>query len=430
MQKRKIFSSLSPPKANFAVFDQYTANRPARMERSQRDILAMDQMRVSTERILTTHVGSLPRPQDVVGFLYAQDRGQEYDATKCEVTLRRGVKEAVARQAEAGVDIASDGEMSKISYATYIRHRLTGFEGDSPRPTPQDLDDFPEYRDRLVKAGHSATYRRPVCNGPIAVRDLKPLQDDIARMQHALSKANVTEGFMNSASPGTIAVFQPNEYYPSHEAYLEALAGVMREEYETIVKSGLLLQLDCPDLAMGRHTRFKNLTDEQFLRNAELQVEALNHALANVPADRVRLHVCWGNYEGSHVRDMPCAKIFPIALKAKPMAFLIEAANPRHEHEWEAWTPIKLPQDKVLVPGVIASCSNYVEHPELVAQRIIRYANVVGRERVIAGSDCGFGTFAGFGAVYPAFCWMKLRSLSEGAKLASRKLWGRTEAAV
>jgi 5-methyltetrahydropteroyltriglutamate--homocysteine methyltransferase len=385
-------------------------------------------MKRSTDRILTTHVGSLPRPQDVVDLLFAQDRGDPVDGAQFEATMKRAVNDAVSKQAEAGLDVASDGEMSKISYATYIRHRLTGFEGDSPRPTPQDLDDYPEYRDRLVKAGHSATYRRPVCKGPIAVRDLKPLQNDIARMQHALSIANVMEGFLNSVSPGTIAVFQPNEYYPSHEAYLEALANAMREEYETIVNSGLLLQLDCPDLAMGRHTRFKNLTDEQFLRNAELQVEALNHALANVPADRVRLHICWGNYEGSHVHDIDCRKIFPIAIKVKPMALLVEGANPRHEHEWEAWTAIKLPEDKILIPGVIGSNSNYVEHPEVVAQRILRYANIVGRERVIAGTDCGFGTFAGFGAVYPAFCWMKMRSLSEGARLATRRLWGRASA--
>jgi 5-methyltetrahydropteroyltriglutamate--homocysteine methyltransferase len=385
-------------------------------------------MKRSTERILTTHVGSLPRPQEVVDLLFAEDRGEPVDPAQFEAVMQRAVNNAVAQQSEARIDIASDGEMSKISYATYIRHRLTGFEGDSPRPTPQDLDDFPEYRDRLVKAGHSATYRRPVCKGPIAVKSLQPLKNDIARMKAALAKANMTEGFMNAASPGTIAVFQPNEYYPSHEKYLDALAGAMREEYETIVNSGLLLQLDCPDLAMGRHTRFKQLTDEEFLRNAELQVEALNHALANVPADRVRLHVCWGNYEGSHVHDIDCAKIFPIAIKAKPLALLIEGANPRHEHEWEAWTTIKLPDDKILIPGVIGSNNNYVEHPEVVAQRILRYAGVVGRERVMAGTDCGFGTFAGFGAVYPAFCWMKLRSLSEGAKIASRKLWGRASA--
>jgi 5-methyltetrahydropteroyltriglutamate--homocysteine methyltransferase len=382
-------------------------------------------MKLSTERILTTHVGSLPRPQEVVDLLFAQDRGEAYDQAKFNETMRAAVADAVDHQAESGVDIVSDGEMSKISYATYIRHRLTGFEGDSSRPTPQDLDDFPEYRDRLVKAGHSATYKRPVCKGPIKVRDLKPVQQDIAHMKEALSKTKVVEGFMNSVSPGTIAVFQPNEYYPTHEKYLEALADAMREEYEMIVASGLLLQLDCPDLAMGRHTRFKNLSDEEFLRNAELQVEALNHALANVPADRVRLHVCWGNYEGTHINDMDCAKIFPIAIKVKPMALLIEGANPRHEHEWEAWTKIKLPDDKVIVPGVVASSSNYVEHPEVVAQRLIRYANVVGRERVIAGTDCGFGTFAGFGPVYPAFSWMKLQSLSEGARRATEKLWGR-----
>jgi 5-methyltetrahydropteroyltriglutamate--homocysteine methyltransferase len=342
--------------------------------------------------------------------------------------MQRGVTDAIAKQVESGVDIVSDGETSKISYATYIRHRLTGFEGDSARPTPADLDDFPEYRDRLVAAGHSATYKRPVCRGPIKVKDLSALKKDIAHMQTALAapgvQSGVTEAFMNSVSPGTIAVFQPNEYYPSHEAYLGALADAMREEYETIVNSGLLLQLDCPDLAMGRHSRFKQLTDEEFLRNAEMQVEALNHALANVPADRVRLHVCWGNYEGSHVRDMDCRKIFPIAIKVKPMALLVEGSNPRHEHEFQAWKDIKLPDDKVLVPGVIASSSNYVEHPEVVAMRLMNYANVVGRERVIAGTDCGFGTFAGFGAVYPAFCWMKMQSLAEGAAIASKKLWG------
>jgi 5-methyltetrahydropteroyltriglutamate--homocysteine methyltransferase len=382
-------------------------------------------MKLSTDRILTTHVGSLPRSQDVVDLLFAQDRGDAVDEAQFNEVMRRAVASTVNHQAEVGVDVVSDGETSKISYATYIRHRLTGFEGDSARPTPQDLDDFPEYRDRLVKAGHSATYKRPVCKGPIKTKSLKPVEQDIAHMKEALSKAKVTEGFMNAVSPGTIAVFQPNEYYPSHETYLEALANAMREEYELIVKSGLLLQLDCPDLAMGRHTRFKNLSDEEFLRYAELQVEALNHALANVPADRVRLHVCWGNYEGTHVNDMDCAKIFPIAIKVKPMALLIEGANPRHEHEWEAWTRIKLPDDKILIPGVVASSSNYVEHPEVVAQRLLRYAGVVGRERVIAGTDCGFGTFAGFGPVFPAFSWMKLRSLVEGARIASNKLWGR-----
>lgn len=382
-------------------------------------------MKRSTDRILTTHVGSLPRPQEVVDLLFEQDRGEDYDEARFDEVMRRAVGDVVNRQVKEGIDVVSDGEMSKISYATYIRHRLTGFEGDSARPTPQDLDDFPEYRDRLVKMGASATYRRPVCKGPIKVRDLTPVEKDIAHMKEAMAKAKAGEGFMNAVSPGTIAVFQPNEYYPSHEAYLEALANAMREEYEMIVKSGLLLQLDCPDLAMGRHSRFKTLSDEEFLGYAELQVEALNHALANVPADRVRMHVCWGNYEGSHVNDMSCTKIFPIVIKAKPMALLVEGANPRHEHEWEAWTRIKLPADKILIPGVIASSINYVEHPEVVAQRLLRYAEVVGRDRIMAGSDCGFGTFAGFGPVFPAFAWMKFRALAEGARIASEKLWGR-----
>jgi 5-methyltetrahydropteroyltriglutamate--homocysteine methyltransferase len=382
-------------------------------------------MELSTDRILTTHVGSLPRPQDVVDLLFAQDRGEAVDMKQFETTVSKAVDETVRLQVESGIDIIDDGEMSKISYATYIRHRLTGFEGDSARPTPKDLDDYPEYRDRLVKAGHSATYRRPVCKGPIAVKDLQPLKQDIARLKDSLAKNKVKEGFMNAVSPGTIAVFQPNEYYPSHQAYLDALASAMREEYETIANAGLILSIDCPDLAMGRHTRFKELTDDQFLRNAELQVEALNHALENVPADRVRMHICWGNYEGSHVNDMDCKRIFPIVVKAKPGAFLIEGANPRHEHEWEAWQTIKLPEDKILIPGVIGANSNYVEHPEVVAQRIVRYAQVVGKERVIAGTDCGFCTFAGFGSVYPPFCWMKMKALSEGAKIASSKLWGR-----
>lgn len=382
-------------------------------------------MKLSTDRILTTHVGSLPRTQEVVDLLFAQDRGEVVDEAQFNEVMRRAVAATVNHQAEVGVDVVSDGETSKISYATYIRHRLTGFEGDSARPTPKDLDDFPEYRDRLVKAGHSATYRRPVCVGPIKVKSHAPLELDIAHMKEALAKTKAMEGFLNAVSPGTIAVFQPNEYYPSHETYLEALANAMREEYELIVKSGLLLQLDCPDLAMGRHTRFKYLSDDEFLGYAEMQVEALNHALANVPADRVRLHVCWGNYEGTHIDDMDCMRIFPIAIKVKPKALLIEGANPRHEHEWEAWTRIKLPDDKILIPGVISSSTNYVEHPEVVAQRLVRYAGVLGRERIIAGSDCGFGTFAGFGPVFPAFSWMKLRSLVEGARIASKKLWGR-----
>jgi 5-methyltetrahydropteroyltriglutamate--homocysteine methyltransferase len=382
-------------------------------------------MKTSTDRILTTHVGSLPRPQEVVDYIFAEDRGESFDRQKYDFTLRRAVADVVARQATAGVDIVSDGEMGKISYATYIRHRLTGFEGDSARPTPQDLDDFPEFRDRLVEARASAKYLRPVCKGPIRVKTLDPLRNDIDRFQEALAGSQATEAFMNSVSPGTIAVFQPNEYYATHEEYAAALAEAMREEYETIVNSGLLLQLDCPDLAMGRHSRFKNVSESEFLRLAELHVEALNHALAKVPADRVRFHVCWGNYEGPHTHDLPLTTILPIVLKAKPMAMLLESANPRHEHEWEVWKSQKLPSDKVLIPGVVATTSNYVEAPELLAQRITRFAELVGRERVIAGTDCGFGTFAGFGPVYPPIGWLKLESLARGAALASARLWAR-----
>jgi 5-methyltetrahydropteroyltriglutamate--homocysteine methyltransferase len=321
--------------------------------------------------------------------------------------------------------------MSKISYGTYMRHRLNGFEvGEVPRAAPADLDDFPEYRDRLTAMGATPKYLRPICKGPLSVKDLGLAHRDIARFKAALLGAGVTEAFMTAASPGTIAMFLPNEYYPSYQAYIEALADAMREEYETIVGSGLLLQVDCPDLAMGRHMLFRAASDDEFVRQAEVHVEALNHALANVPADRVRLHVCWGNYEGPHTRDIAVRKILPVLFKVKPMAILFEGANPRHEWEWETWRQAPIPDDKVLVPGVIDSSTNFVEHPELVAQRIARYADIVGRERVIAGSDCGFGTFAGFGAVHPDICWAKLRTLAEGAALASGRLWGRGAAAA
>jgi 5-methyltetrahydropteroyltriglutamate--homocysteine methyltransferase len=382
-------------------------------------------MKTSVDRILTTHVGSLPRPPHVLEYLFAQDKGESYDAAKFEDSMRRGVEEAVRHQSNAGLDILNDGETSKISYATYIKHRLNGFEiGSAPRATPQDLDDYPEYRDKIAAEGATPKYTRPICRGPISVKTLEPLHQDIARLKAALGGVRAVEGFMSAVSPGTIAVFQPNEYYPSHAAYLEALAEAMRPEYEAIVRSGLILQVDCPDLGMGRHIRFRDVDDDEFLRNAALQVEALNHALANVPADRVRLHICWGNYEGPHTRDIPLYKVLPVLLKVKPMALLIEGANPRHEHEWEVFKEHKLPADKVLIPGVLDTTCNFVEHPELIAQRIVRYALLVGRERVMAGTDCGFGHFAGFGAVHPQICWAKMQSLAEGARLATKKLWG------
>jgi len=380
-------------------------------------------MKRSTERMLSTHVGSLPRPQEVVDFLFAQDRGDAYDADAFEATMRRAVSDAVAKQVAAGIDVVSDGEMSKISYATYIRHRLTGFEiGEMPRATPKDLDDFPSFKDRLARLGATPKYHRPICRGPVVVKDLHSLHADIERLQAAAAEHGAAEAFMNAASPGVIAVFQPNEYYPSHEAYLFALADAMRSEYETIVEAGLLLQIDSPDLAMGRHIKFRDADEATFLSNAELQVEALNHALAKVPAERVRMHVCWGNYEGPHHHDIPLERIARTVLNAKPQALLIEGANPRHAHEWAVWQELPLPDDKVLVPGVIDSVSNFVEHPELVAQRICQLADVVGRERVIAGTDCGFGTFAGFGAVHPEIAYAKLRSLAQGAAIATRRL--------
>lgn len=383
-------------------------------------------MKTSVDRILTTHVGSLPRPKEVLALLFAQDKGEAYDAEQFEDTMRRGVGQAVQRQRQAGLDILNDGETAKISYATYIKHRLNGFEiGNAPRATPQDLDDYPEYRDKIAAEGATPKYTRPICRGPGSVRTLEPLHRDIARLQAALGSVDAIEGFMTSVSPGTIAVFQPNEYYPSHAAYLEALAQAMRAEYETIVASGLILQVDCPDLGMGRHIRFRDVDDDEFLRNAALQVEALNHALSNVPADRVRLHICWGNYEGPHTRDIPLAKVLPLLFRVKPMALLIEGANPRHEHEWELFRDHRLPEDKILIPGVLDTTCNFVEHPELIAQRILRYADLIGRERVMAGTDCGFGHFAGFGAVHPDIVWAKLQSLTEGAGIASRRLWGR-----
>jgi 5-methyltetrahydropteroyltriglutamate--homocysteine methyltransferase len=382
------------------------------------------------DRILTTHVGSLPRPGKVVDVLFSQDRGEDTEASLVDEVLQQGVNEVVRLQDEAGLDVVSDGEMSKISYATYVRHRLTGFDGDSARPTPQDLDDFPRFRDQLVSEGHSPTYRRPVCTGPIGVKDCAPVVRDIARLERAMEGSTAVAGFMTAVSPGTVGVFHPNRYYRSHEAYMEAVGAAMQAEYEEIVRAGFILQIDCPDLAMGRHSRFKHLDEAQFLRCAELHVDVLNDAVANIPADRMRMHVCWGNYEGPHTHDIPLQSILPIVLRAKPSALLIEGANPRHEHEWEIWTTQALPDDKVLVPGVIDTSTNYVEHPELVSQRVLRYANLVGRDRVMAGTDCGMGTFAGFGPVHPEIAWAKLRSLTAGAALASSRLWKQAAAAV
>ena len=382
----------------------------------------------NTNRILTTLVGSLPRPEAVVEQLFAQDSGLNYNEQQFDTLMQAEVHNVVTKQKDSGVDVVSDGEMSKISYATYIRHRLTGFEiGEMPRATPKDLDDFPDFKERLAKLGATPKYHRPICTGPIAVKDLSGLHKDIRNLKSACDAAGVERGFMNSASPGVIAVFQPNQYYASHEKYLGALADAMAAEYEAIVESGLDLQIDAPDLAMGRHIRFRDANEAEFLKAAEQQVDALNHALRNVPADRVRMHVCWGNYEGPHHHDIGLDRIIGLVCKAKPATILFEGANPRHAHEWEVWADVQkkgqLPDNKILCPGVLDSVNNFIEHPRLIAQRLMTYANIVGRERVMAGTDCGFGTFAGYGAIHPSIGYAKLKSMAEGAAMASKELW-------
>jgi 5-methyltetrahydropteroyltriglutamate--homocysteine methyltransferase len=382
----------------------------------------------NTNRILTTLVGSLPRPEKVVEQLFAQDSGLNYNEHSFDTLMQAEVLNVVAKQKASGVDVVSDGEMSKISYATYIRHRLTGFEiGEMPRATPKDLDDFPDFKERLAKLGATPKYHRPICTGPIAVKDLSGLHKDINNLKTACQASGVERGFMNSASPGVIAVFQPNQYYANHEKYLSALADAMATEYEAIVASGLELQIDAPDLAMGRHIRFRDASDDEFMTAAEQQVEALNHALRNVPADRVRMHICWGNYEGPHHHDIELKRIIGLVCKAKPATILFEGANPRHAHEWEVWADAQkkgqLPDNKILCPGVLDSVNNFIEHPRLIAQRLLTYANIVGRERVMAGTDCGFGTFAGYGAIHPSIGFAKLKSMSEGAAMASKELW-------
>ena len=382
-------------------------------------------MKTSQERILTTHVGSLPRSEAVTQGVFARDRGELKDAQALRNVIAAAVKDVVRRQVEAGVDVVSDGEMSKISYATYIKDRLTGFDGDSPRMPPKDLEDFPRFLERQAQTKGTPSYKRPRCVGPIEVKDRGPLREDLANFQAAAGAGQATEGFLNAATPGVIALFQPNDYYPDHASYLEALAEAMRDEYEAIVEAGWLLQLDSPDLGLGRHTLFKDQSDGEYQKLAHLHVEALNHALRNIPAARLRLHVCWGNYEGPHHRDAPMELVLPVALRAKPQALLFESANPRHAHEWEVFKQAQIPDDKILAPGVIDSTTNFIEHPRLVAERILRFAAIVGRERVIAGTDCGFSTFAGFGVVDEDIVYAKLATLAEGAGLASERLWGR-----
>ncbi len=372
-------------------------------------------------KILTTHAGSLPRSQNVVDFIFARERGQPYDVSAFNAAMTEAVADAVGRQKAAGVGIVSDGETSKISYATYVKDRYTGFDGDSPRNAPGDLKLFPSFLKRLASDGGTPTYARPMCVGEVKSKGQDELGRDIANIKAAMTTHGIERGFMNAASPGVISLFLQNDFYTNREAYLAALADAMKEEYETIAAAGLDLQLDCPDLALSRHMLFEDLSDAEFLKIANLHVEALHHALQNVPQEQIRVHICWGNYEGPHVCDIPMAKMFDTLMSTKSRYVLFETSNPRHGHEWAVFRDraSDIPADKVLVPGCLDTTTNFVEHPDLVAQRIARFVDIVGPDRVVAGSDCGFGTFAGFGAVDPEIAYAKLEALSEGAARVS-----------
>ena len=373
-------------------------------------------------RILTTHVGSLPRTQEVVDFIFARERRESFVQADFDAAMSSAVLETVKKQVDAGVDIVSDGETSKISYATYVKDRYTGFDGDSPRNTPADLKLFPNFLARLANDGGTPKYARPMCVGEVRSKGQGELEQDIANLKAAMSKHGTKRGFMNAASPGVISLFLQNAYYKTREAYLAALADVMKAEYETIVASGLDLQLDCPDLALSRHMLFTDLSDAEFISVANSHVEALNHALSGIPAEKVRVHICWGNYEGPHVCDIPMSKMFDTLMSVEAQYLLFETSNPRHGHEWTVFRDraADIPDNKILVPGVVDTTTNFVEHPELVAQRLERFINIVGVDRVIAGSDCGFGTFAGFGSVDPDIAYAKLSTLAKGAILASK----------
>ena len=375
-------------------------------------------MKRSSEHILSTHTGSLPRPPALVEALQRRDHGQS-DGSELAEQVRDGVREVVRRQAEAGVSVVNDGEASKIGYSTYVKERLSGFGGEGGLAgMPTDLAEFPDYMNRMM-AG--LDFQMPACVGPVSYEDLDAVRVDIANLKAAVEEADVEEAFMTAASPGVISVFLQNQHYPSHEEYIAALADAMKAEYDEIHGAGLVLQLDCPDLAMTRHMTEESLED--FRRRAKLHVEAINHATRDIPAQDMRLHLCWGNYEGPHHHDVALGEIIDIVFEARPAAISFEAANPRHEHEWTLFEDVKLPEGKVLIPGVLDSTTNYIEHPELIAQRLVRYADFVGRENVIAGSDCGFATFASFLTIDPGITWAKLSAMAEGAKLASQRLW-------
>ena len=377
----------------------------------------------SSERFLTTHTGSLPRPDDLVRMMFAKEEGVPVEAPALAARVRAAVGEVIAKQVEAGIDIVNDGEMSKPSYATYIKDRLAGFGGETKPLVYRDLVDFPDLAKRVFGDPGRARRKMPCCNAPISVRDARSAEIDVETLTAALAAAPGARGFMSAASPGIIALYFHNDHYDTYEAYLSAIAEAMRAEYQTIAASGLVLQIDCPDLAMGRHVQFADRSLEDFRDMASLHVEALNRALGDIPPESLRMHLCWGNYEAPHHFDVALADIIDIVFKARPSGISFEAANPRHAHEWQVFESVELPPGKVLIPGVLESKCNFVEHPELIAQRIGRYAALVGRENVIAGSDCGYGTFVGQAAVDPAVVWAKFASMAEGARLASRAFW-------
>ena len=380
-------------------------------------------MKHSTERFLTTHTGSLPRPDDLVRMMYAREEGVPVDPEALAARVASAVEEVVRKQTDAGVDVVNDGEMSKPSYATYIKDRLSGFGGSGNTFVYQDLVDFPNLAKRVFGDPGRSRRKTPACNAPIGVGDPQAAATDVEHLRAAFSKVNAQEMFLTAASPGVVSLFFRNEHYPSEEAYIFAIAEAMRHEYETIASAGIVLQIDCPDLGMGRHIQYASLSLAEWRKKAQLHVEALNHAVANIPPDRLRMHLCWGNYEGPHHCDVALADVIDIVFRARPSAIAIEAANPRHAHEWALFETVKLPEGKRLIPGVIESKSNFIEHPELIAQRISRYANLVGRENVMAGSDCGFGTWVGQAAVDPDVVWAKMAAMAEGARIATDRFW-------
>ncbi len=380
-------------------------------------------MHRSRDRFLPTHTGSLPRPDDLIKMMYAKEEGVPVEADALAARVKTAVAELVAKQAASGVDLINDGEMSKPSYATYIKDRLDGFGGTGNTFVYQDVHEFPALEKKVFGDPGRSRRKTPACNAPISVRDKQAPIVDADNLKAALANVKSTGGFMSAASPGVVSLFFRNDYYKDFESYIYAIADAMRYEYEVVAKAGLVLQIDCPDLGMGRHIQYADLSLAEFRKRAQLHVEALNHAVANIPAEQLRMHVCWGNYEGPHHRDVPMADIIDIVFSAKPNAISFEAANPRHAHEWALFETVKLPEGKVLIPGVLESKSNFIEHPELIAQRIGRYAKLVGRENVIAGSDCGYGTWVGQAAVDPQVVFAKLAAMAEGARIATKQFW-------